>query len=227
MYCKTCRSLVLKQEKEQKHTVIDIGEKICSRCNLLLSSTLFTVNQKTCDNLSTFCIACARPNNWTIEKQRQSYIKYDQKNKEYRTQQRNIPHNKIRSNIAQRIRFALKSQKQYKSNNTQEYIGCEMSFFRKWFEYQFEDNMGWHNIGDWHIDHVKPCSSYNLSDKNQQFECFNWKNLRPVWAHINLSKSNKIDYTLIQMHKAKADNFEKLFLAQVKEGDLLEHPESP
>ena len=42
----------------------------------------------------------------------------------------------------------------------------------------------------WHIDHIKPCASFDLTDVNQQMECFNYKNLQPLWAKDNLAKGS-------------------------------------
>jgi hypothetical protein len=47
--------------------------------------------------------------------------------------------------------------------------------------------MTWENI---HIDHIRPCASFDLSDPEQQKLCFNYKNLRPMLAHENLSKNS-------------------------------------
>ena len=52
--------------------------------------------------------------------------------------------------------------------------------------------MNFQNYGKWHVDHIKPISSYNLENEKELFECFNYKNLQPLWAHDNLVKSNKI-----------------------------------
>jgi hypothetical protein len=43
----------------------------------------------------------------------------------------------------------------------------------------------------WHIDHIKPCSTFNLSIKEEQLKCFNYENLQPLWWFENLEKSNK------------------------------------
>lgn len=53
--------------------------------------------------------------------------------------------------------------------------------------------MSWENYGEWHIDHIKPCSSFDLSDPKQQKECFNYTNLQPLWAIDNLKKSYKYE----------------------------------
>ena len=53
----------------------------------------------------------------------------------------------------------------------------------------FTDGMSWDNWGEWHIDHIKPVSSF---DKNTPISLVNsLDNLQPLWAKDNLSKSNK------------------------------------
>lgn len=44
----------------------------------------------------------------------------------------------------------------------------------------------------WHVDHIIPCSSFDLTDIKQQKICFHYTNLQPLWAIDNLKKSNKI-----------------------------------
>ena len=40
--------------------------------------------------------------------------------------------------------------------------------------------MSWTNQGTyWDIDHVLPCSNFNLEQDEDIKKCFNWKNLRP------------------------------------------------
>ena len=60
-------------------------------------------------------------------------------------------------------------------------------------ESQFEDWMTWDNYGpEWHIDHIKPCASFDFNDPEQQHECFHWTNTRPLRASENLSKGSKV-----------------------------------
>ena len=42
----------------------------------------------------------------------------------------------------------------------------------------------------WHIDHIRPCESFDLSDKEQQLVCFNYRNQQPLSAKENLKKKN-------------------------------------
>ena len=98
---------------------------------------------------------------------------------------------KIKKNLSRRIRQALSKNK--KSNSTEKLIGCTLSFLKLHLEEKFEDGMNWDNYGfkGWHIDHIKPCSLFDLSDPEQQKECFNYTNLQPLWWYDNLEKGNK------------------------------------
>ena len=57
------------------------------------------------------------------------------------------------------------------------------------------NNMNWENRNLWHIDHIKPCCSFNFSDQKQLKECFHFTNLRPLWAKDNMEK-RKFDILL-------------------------------
>jgi hypothetical protein len=52
--------------------------------------------------------------------------------------------------------------------------------------------MNWENRGmfGWHIDHIKPVNTFDLTDEKQLKECWNYKNLRPLWAKDNLTRPN-------------------------------------
>ena len=52
--------------------------------------------------------------------------------------------------------------------------------------------MSWENwtMDGWHLDHIRPCISFDLRMESQQFVCFNCRNLMPVWGQKNLSKND-------------------------------------
>lgn len=78
-----------------------------------------------------------------------------------------------------------------KSAKTKALLGCSIPELRVHLAAQFRPGMSWDNHGEWHIDHIRPCASFDLSRPEQQRECFNFKNLQPLWAKDNLSKGAK------------------------------------
>ena len=61
---------------------------------------------------------------------------------------------------------------------------------------QFEPGMTWDNLGKgegkWQIDHIIPCSYFDLTKEENQRICFNYRNLQPLWAKENNSKKAKV-----------------------------------
>lgn len=100
---------------------------------------------------------------------------------------------KLRRATSGRIRQALKHGD--KTKTTKELIGCDVEYLKEHLEKQFKDGMNWENHGThgWHIDHIRPCASFDLSDEQQQRECFHYSNMQPLWADENIKKSDKWD----------------------------------
>ena len=61
-----------------------------------------------------------------------------------------------------------------------------------WLELQFKDGMSWNNWSykGWHVDHIRPCSSFDLKLSEHQQACCHFTNLQPLWAKDNLKKSD-------------------------------------
>jgi hypothetical protein len=78
-----------------------------------------------------------------------------------------------------------------KSAKTETLLGCSYQEFKDHIEKQFCDGMGWHNMGAWHIDHIRPLASFNLADEAQQRLAFHYSNQRPLWAKENMKKGAK------------------------------------
>ena len=123
---------------------------------------------------------------------------YALKNKEKITQQaceRNKQRRKIDPTFVlirrERVRAydALKGIR--KAARTETLLGCSYAKFRIYIENLFVDGMGWHNSHLWHIDHIRPLASFDLTDKEQQKLAFNYKNQQPLWATDNLKKGAK------------------------------------
>ena len=80
--------------------------------------------------------------------------------------------------------------------STWELVGCDYETLKQHIEKKWLPNMSWDNYGfgdnKWHIDHILPCSSFDLTLDEQQKKCFHYTNLQPLWQFDNLSKHNKI-----------------------------------
>jgi len=96
--------------------------------------------------------------------------------------------------ITQNLRFRLRNaiKKNQKITTTIEYIGCTIEELKIHLELRFIKGMTWENYGKWHIDHILPCSSFDMSKESEQRKCFHYTNLQPLWAIDNMKKSNKI-----------------------------------
>lgn len=71
-------------------------------------------------------------------------------------------------------------------------VGCTKEELLQHVESQFVDGMTWENYGanGWHIDHIRPLASFDLTDKKTWAEVNHYTNLRPMWADENLGKAN-------------------------------------
>ena len=101
---------------------------------------------------------------------------------------------KIARNLRNRLWKVLRPKTIINSESAINLLGCTIKEFRKYFELQFADGMNWDRYlnGEIHIDHVRPCASYNLTDPEQQRQCFHYTNLQPLWARDNYSKGSKV-----------------------------------
>ena len=58
-----------------------------------------------------------------------------------------------------------------------------------YFTLQFKDGMNWDNYGTaWQVDHIRPMSSFDLSDPAQFTLCMSWMNLQPLSPSDNNKK---------------------------------------
>lgn len=72
-----------------------------------------------------------------------------------------------------------------RSNTIARTVGYSRDELRQHIERQFVDGMGWHNAGQWHIDHIKPKNLFDPSDPEQVAQCWSMQNLRPLWGSDN------------------------------------------
>jgi hypothetical protein len=124
------------------------------------------------------------------------------KKREYEKNRRKIDIGfKIKMNLRNRIYCALQN-KTTKSARTLELLGCTVEFFRYWLEFQFDENMTWENYGSyWHMDHVKPCELFDMTEEEEQKLCFHWTNIQPLEGNENKSKGISYNETIKNNHQ--------------------------
>lgn len=116
-----------------------------------------------------------------------------QKNKELRNKQDWERYHsdslyKISRALRSVVRNAFKRIGKNKPANTEKLMGCSWIEAKEHFEALFVQGMCWENYGKWHIDHIRPCSSFTKEDMHLMNQI---SNLQPLWAEDNIKKSNK------------------------------------
>ena len=199
----------------------DIGvKKVCSRCKETKSTIHFNKDLKSKDTFKASCKKCISAYNKEYNKnnniKRRKHAKewkeenkervnkymlsYIDKNKqtiykkstEYHKKRYNSdPVFKLRRLLRDRIYKTLTTERI--TFKTKELLGCDFQYLKSYLSFQFTSKMSWENHGTyWEIDHILPCSSFDLTDIEQQKQCFHYTNLQPLTKKDNRMKSNKI-----------------------------------
>lgn len=127
---------------------------------------------------------------------KEKLLEYHQNRKDITNQQvknrlKTDPNFKLAHYLRSRLRKAIKGN--YKSGSAVRDLGCTIPELKTRLESMFQPGMTWDNwsIMGWHIDHIIPLDSFNLSDREQFLKAVHFTNLQPLWAEENHTKSNK------------------------------------
>lgn len=137
---------------------------------------------------------------------RRYYLKNRESRKEYAKQYRKENRKKLASycrerfktDIQYRMRRLLRSRlKRAIGNNCKtgsaiKDLGCSLAELKVYLESQFTLGMSWEKLGEIHIDHKVPLSSFDLMDRSQYLRAAHYTNLQPLWARDNLKKGAQI-----------------------------------
>ncbi len=137
-------------------------------------------------------------------KNKEQILKY-KSSKFYRKHSREYEKNKRQNDILYRITGSLRSRlnqaikNNKKHGTTKELIGCSIKFLKKYLSKLFQQGMNWENYGKggWHIDHIIPCASFDLTDPKQQKNVF----IILIYSHCGLLT---ISENLIRYYKSNA-----------------------
>jgi hypothetical protein len=191
--------------------------KKCSKCKETKLYIDFPRDRRSKDGYTSSCKSCRykKSNEWARKNYKDNKKEVLEKNKAWRSEnwdsvskqrkesgynirsQKKWYHNKAKYDIQHVLKERLRKRirnvvsKGYKSSATLELLGCTIEQLRLHLESQFQEGMNWANYGEWHIDHIQPCCSFDLSIEENQKKCFHYSNLQPLWAKDNLKKSKK------------------------------------
>lgn len=186
----------------RKNIVID-GFKRCSKCGNLLPLEAFHRSANFKSGYNSSCRACwqyyCRKHAKVIYPVRKKYREDNKEQLQIKKRQYNLtksqtdPIWRMRKNLRRRVHHALHGH--CKSAATLELVGCSIKILKTHLERQFQVGMSWDNYGkEWHIDHIRPCASFDLSLAEQQKLCFHFSNLQPLWSIDNLRKGQKLKF---------------------------------
>lgn len=179
--CKSCISVYHKQRFQQNKSKI-----LKSRHDYIKT---YRLNNK--DYISEYNRNYYTKNKNRILKHKASPDYRMHQNKYEKEKRKNNISYRILGSLRSRINIAIRKNRGVKNHNTESLLGCNVDFLKNYIAEKFVKGMSWDNYGKWHIDHIKPCSSFDLTKPEQQKLCFHYSNLQPLWAKDNISKSNK------------------------------------
>jgi hypothetical protein len=181
-------------------------KKTCNKCKIEKLTSEFYVdnNPKSKSKIRSICKECFalkwlnyydKNREKLCEKGRKHYQKEETKKmvRERMKHKRLTDENfRLKNNLRRRINQAVRGTS--KSMKTMKLVGCSINELKNHLETQFVVGMSWENYGKkgWHIDHILPCASFDLTDPEQQKKCFHYTNLQPLWADDNYRKKDKI-----------------------------------
>ena len=111
-----------------------------------------------------------------------------------KTRKANDPIYKLINNFRTALYQVLKENNVQKNGRYFEILQYSPDDLIVHLENQFTNEMTWDNYGEWHVDHIKPISSFNIEEigDNEFMKCWSLDNLQPLWGEENIRKSNKI-----------------------------------
>ena len=163
----------------------EAGDKFCRTCHAWKRPEAFYRDKYKWDGRHTVCAACTR----ALQRMRTQTSAVQRRQRAYwRRRKQTNTQVRIRHAVGTRILRALNGKR--KHTRTLDLIGCSILEFKQHIERQFKPGMTWdnHGVNGWHIDHILPCSLFDLTDYAEQKHCFHYTNTQPLWADDNIRK---------------------------------------
>jgi hypothetical protein len=133
-------------------------------------------------------------NSYHKEWREKNIDKHRETKREYQKYKRHTdPLYKLISNFRTAIYIVLKENNLQKYGHYFDILGYTPEDLIVHLEKHFNEGMNWENYGEWHIDHIKPISSFifECSEDEEFKRCWSLDNLQPMWGIENIKKGNK------------------------------------
>lgn len=176
----------MKLIKTKKKEGINMGTKVCRKCNKEKDVSEFNIKSDNKDKLSSYCKKCNSKVSldWQFNN-RDRFNEY--KRNMFKKPQQRVAHRgrvqlrKILRNLKPGYKFLVECG----AGNKEELIRHLISTIPEGYSF---DDYGTKLC----IDHIIPCSYYDLTKHADYLKCFNYKNLRLVTYETNCKKGKKI-----------------------------------
>lgn len=178
-------------------------DKQCSKCKLSKSLDAFYKRSASKDGLQSVCKNCSdKKRNEIRDAKWDAYIEYARSYSERfrerdRSRKTRYVTNRCRTDIQFRLSMYLRNRlrtalkKNIRCGSAVRDLGCTLDELRVHLESLFKPGMTWDNHGKWHIDHIVPLCSFDLTDREQLLKACHYTNLQPLWSEENLSKGGR------------------------------------
>lgn len=196
-------------------------EKVCIKCKKKQNIEQFNKRKDSLDGYRNECKTCKKESHKEYhilnrEKYNEKCRQYDASHKKEKRDYNQNYYSKNRKKIIkqndaykqnkrdtdllyrladnQRTRLYIAIKNNQKQGSAIRDLGCSIPELKEHIEKQWQEGMSWDNwtLDGWHIDHIKPLASFDLTDLTQFKAAVHYTNLQPMWAENNLSKGAKV-----------------------------------
>lgn len=204
--------------KTKKILMLEEGLHLCKKCNLYKTLEKFKKRKtKNLIVLNSFCNPCHKypesmkrwyeENKIKIQDVRKKWRKNNKdKIREYGKQYYNEIKKDTDKRLKQKVKSAMSNSVRFnKSNQYLNMVGYTVQDLKEHLESKFREGMSWDNYGrgGWHIDHIRPLASFDLTQELEFIRAWGLYNLQPLWESENCSKGslyNGVRYQVKSKH---------------------------
>ena len=149
--------------------------------------------RKNAEKISSYLRKYNEKNKEKLVAKRQRKEVKERINKRLRERRKEDPQFRLTNNMRNALKRSLQKAKTKKKQTSFKYFYCSPSFlFERIEKMRVERGLN----EDFHVDHMLPLDSFDLSNPEQLKRAWHWSNLQAISPKENLRKSNKVIYDM-------------------------------